>query len=145
MEAFRSAAEDCGLEDLGFVGKWYTWEKDRSMENNIREWLDNALGSKKWCGMFPNYIVKHLTTSISDPDPILMDTKVVKKSRVKGRKRKSMFEAMWVNEPECGERVDRVWKTYRAHDLSKKVEEVQADLRKLHKVKFTADRESYNG
>ena len=43
MIEFKEVLEDCMLEDLGFVGHWYTWEKGRHVENNITERLDKVV------------------------------------------------------------------------------------------------------
>ncbi|GMI65482.1 hypothetical protein HRI_000217500 [Hibiscus trionum] len=40
MEGFRNALSDCSLEDLGYTGCWFTWEKGRMASTTIRERLD---------------------------------------------------------------------------------------------------------
>ncbi|KAH1046178.1 hypothetical protein J1N35_036962 [Gossypium stocksii] len=40
MNAFQMALEDCRLNDLGFVGRWFTWERGKFLDTNIREHLD---------------------------------------------------------------------------------------------------------
>lgn len=42
MLAFREALKDCELNDLGFSGQWFTWERGRLPSNNIRERLDRG-------------------------------------------------------------------------------------------------------
>lgn len=42
MVAFREALDDCELNDLRFTGQWFTWERGRLKENNIRERLDRG-------------------------------------------------------------------------------------------------------
>lgn len=42
MLAFREALEYCKLNDLGFSGQWFTWERGRLPSNNIREILDRG-------------------------------------------------------------------------------------------------------
>ncbi|GMJ13879.1 hypothetical protein HRI_005057100 [Hibiscus trionum] len=74
MDAFRSALSECGLSDLGYVGRWYTWEKCRMSNNNVRGRLDKAVANTVWWENFPNYSVKHLTHAISDHCPVLIDT-----------------------------------------------------------------------
>ncbi|MBA0584191.1 hypothetical protein Gorai_015016 [Gossypium raimondii] len=34
--------DECELSDLGFSGQWFTWERGRFLENNMREWLDRG-------------------------------------------------------------------------------------------------------
>lgn len=39
MELFRKALEFCQLNDVGYLGRWFTWEKGNLPETNIRERL----------------------------------------------------------------------------------------------------------
>ncbi|KAL8145821.1 hypothetical protein AgCh_003824 [Apium graveolens] len=43
---FRETMMDCELQDLGFVGEKYTWEKSRGQSNWIQERLDRGLANK---------------------------------------------------------------------------------------------------
>ncbi|KAA3483859.1 reverse transcriptase [Gossypium australe] len=45
MSKFRDALEDCGLIDLGYRGRWYTWERGRFQETNIHERLDRGVAN----------------------------------------------------------------------------------------------------
>ncbi|KAK5843487.1 hypothetical protein PVK06_005944 [Gossypium arboreum] len=60
MEEFRTTLEDYGLNDLGYTGRWFTWERGRFLSTNIRERLDRGVG--------------HLSHAFSDHCPILLDT-----------------------------------------------------------------------
>ncbi|MBA0576756.1 hypothetical protein Golob_024418, partial [Gossypium lobatum] len=40
MEEFRTVLNDCQFEDVGYVGRWFTWERGNLPETNIRERLD---------------------------------------------------------------------------------------------------------
>ncbi|KAA3465353.1 reverse transcriptase [Gossypium australe] len=42
MESFREVLEECRLEDIGYSGVWFTWERGNFAETNIRERLDRA-------------------------------------------------------------------------------------------------------
>ncbi|MBA0620387.1 hypothetical protein Godav_006107 [Gossypium davidsonii] len=52
MEAFREALEECLLEDLGYLGVWFTWERGNLPETNIRERLDRGVANDKWRQLF---------------------------------------------------------------------------------------------
>ncbi|XWS23326.1 hypothetical protein CRYUN_Cryun28dG0003100 [Craigia yunnanensis] len=65
----RSLRTECGLEDLGFVGRWFTWERGNTKENNVKERLDRCLANKGWCDLLPDYCVSHLTVPVSDHSP----------------------------------------------------------------------------
>lgn len=45
MERFREALNDCNLSDIGFFGNWYTWERGKFSDNNIRERLDRGVAN----------------------------------------------------------------------------------------------------
>ncbi|XVF50763.1 hypothetical protein PTKIN_Ptkin04bG0129600 [Pterospermum kingtungense] len=46
MENFRNAIDECGLSNLGFIGKWHIWERGLDMDNNVRVRLDRAMWTK---------------------------------------------------------------------------------------------------
>ncbi|MBA0841495.1 hypothetical protein Goarm_003983, partial [Gossypium armourianum] len=48
MQAFREALEECQLEDLGYSGVWFTWERGNLPETNIRERIDRGMSNDKW-------------------------------------------------------------------------------------------------
>ncbi|KAA3473556.1 reverse transcriptase [Gossypium australe] len=43
MDAFKSALVDFHLIDVGYIGKWFTWERGNLPETNIQERLDRGL------------------------------------------------------------------------------------------------------
>ncbi|MBA0707733.1 hypothetical protein Golax_019754 [Gossypium laxum] len=53
MEVFREVLEECLLEDLGYSGVWFTWERGNLPETNIRERLDRGVANDKWKQLFP--------------------------------------------------------------------------------------------
>lgn len=55
MEEFRTTLEDYGLNDLGYTGRWFTWERGRFLSTNIRERLDRGVASLEWLNLFLNY------------------------------------------------------------------------------------------
>jgi hypothetical protein len=69
MQAFQDALTDCELEDLGYSGDSYTWERER-----IRERLDRAVANGAWNIMHPGAVLQHLEYTRSDHRPILLDT-----------------------------------------------------------------------
>lgn len=74
MIAFREALKECEINDLGFFGQWFTWERGRLVSNNIRERLDRGVANLAWWDLFPGFKVSHLQHSFSDHCPILVDT-----------------------------------------------------------------------
>ncbi|KAA3459022.1 reverse transcriptase [Gossypium australe] len=74
MEDFRRTLEDCFLEDIGFSGPWFTWERGQILEQNIRERIDRCVATESWSQTFPNYSLRHLPHSFSDHCPLLAET-----------------------------------------------------------------------
>ncbi|KAF4398266.1 hypothetical protein G4B88_007545 [Cannabis sativa] len=75
---FRRMVNGVGLIDLCFQGPCYTWAKDRNNNNyggsTKRARLDRGLASSDWRILFPNAIVKHLSSTGSDHRPIILDS-----------------------------------------------------------------------
>lgn len=66
--------EECELADLGFIGRWYTWERGRLALNNIKERLDRGVANMAWWNKFREYKVQHLLHSFFYHCPILINT-----------------------------------------------------------------------
>ncbi|KAA3477692.1 reverse transcriptase [Gossypium australe] len=109
MMAFRMALEDCNLFDLGFTGRWFTWERGRFKATNIRERLDRGVASTTWMDIFPNYKIEHLTHSFSDHCPILLDTVGDGHFDIQHKARLFCFEAKWCLDSSFEGLVGRCW------------------------------------
>lgn len=46
MRAFRNALKECGLTNMGFQGRWYTWERGKFASNNSYERLDRGIATE---------------------------------------------------------------------------------------------------
>lgn len=46
LDGFVETLIDCGLEDLGFTGDMYTWERARGTDRWVQERLDRGLATK---------------------------------------------------------------------------------------------------
>ncbi|KAF4392061.1 hypothetical protein F8388_004390 [Cannabis sativa] len=74
----RRMVNRTGLVDLGFIGPIFTWSKNNrglpvgGVMKKAR--LDRGLASTDWRLLFPSAILNHLTASVSDHRPILLDT-----------------------------------------------------------------------
>jgi hypothetical protein len=69
MQAFHRALEDCGLNDVGFLGDPFTWH-----QGEMRSKLDRALTYDAWNQLQENATVLHLEYNYSDHIPVLLDT-----------------------------------------------------------------------
>ncbi|KAA3468552.1 reverse transcriptase [Gossypium australe] len=95
MTEFRTTLEDCNLNDLGFVKRWFTWERRRFLASNIRERLDRGVATLNWVNLFPSYQLEHLGHSFSDHCPILLGTMRIKQNDQCRHVRPFRFEAKW--------------------------------------------------
>ncbi|GMJ08165.1 hypothetical protein HRI_004485700 [Hibiscus trionum] len=102
MDAFQTAIDDCGLSDIGYSGRWFTWEKGKFSLTNIRERLDRGIANGGWWEMFPLFSLSHLEDSLSDHCPLLLNTG----SDSNGpRQAHFRFEAAWLVEDSCEQEV----------------------------------------
>ncbi|KAA3473212.1 LINE-1 reverse transcriptase isogeny [Gossypium australe] len=53
---FGNFVDSCNLEDLGFIGPSFTWQKVCTIER-----LDRALDNDSWISAFPQCIISHLS------------------------------------------------------------------------------------
>ena len=70
---FQQTLLHCGLVDLGFNGYHFTWRNGRSGAAFVEERLDKVVATSECREMFPRTKVRHIPTSYSNHDPILMD------------------------------------------------------------------------
>ncbi|KAA3468512.1 reverse transcriptase [Gossypium australe] len=106
MEDFRRTLEECLLEDIGFSGPWFTWERRRTLDRNIRERLDRGVATDCWSQIFPNYSLRHLPHSFSDHCPLLIETE---DGRRMSNATRFHFESWWVLEDSCEKEIKKLW------------------------------------
>lgn len=112
MRDFYHCLEDCGLEDLGFVGNPFTWTNKQAGANNIQERLDRGVANSLWWSKFPQVRVTHLTRVLSDHCPILVDWAGRKKTGgLEKRVKLFRFEDMWLQEADCTKVIRNAWGT----------------------------------
>ncbi|KAA3472860.1 reverse transcriptase [Gossypium australe] len=116
MEVFREVLADCGLMDVGFSAKWFTWERGNLPENNIRERLDRGVANKDWQNMFPDGSIQHLTHSIFDHCPLLVKTK---REECGDKTSSFKFEAWWLLEETFDSEVRNIWESSSGNLLAK--------------------------
>ena len=66
MEVFRECLIDCGLIDLGFVGRRFTWCNGRIGEQRTLVRLDRIVANEEWLKMFFEAKVFHKAMVASD-------------------------------------------------------------------------------
>ncbi|TYH06512.1 hypothetical protein ES288_A08G160800v1 [Gossypium darwinii] len=66
---FGELVESKNLQDLGFQGPSFTWQR-----GGVFEKLDRAIGNVAWCQDFPQFLPTHLTRIKSDHRSLLVNT-----------------------------------------------------------------------
>ena len=87
IEGFREMVDVCGLHDLGYEGRRWTFEKKVAGGTYCRVRLDRVLSSMEWTSRFLLAKVRNISAAASDHGPILLRWR-----QEKGR-RKSKGEA----------------------------------------------------
>ncbi|XP_012859003.1 PREDICTED: uncharacterized protein LOC105978134 [Erythranthe guttata] len=119
MEDFRGAIDECGLSDIGWEGKIFTWTNNRKHPYTIRSRLDRVCVNGEWAVLFPNAVVRHLEHVGSDHSPILLNPQGMASRTGCRRRRPFRYEAMWASRSDCEEIVQRVWdSTDRLDDIT---------------------------
>ena len=72
IQAFRDTVDICMLMDLGYQGRFWTFEKKVHGGHYCRVRLDRALASPEWSAMFPYATLRHLQAAKSDHSPIVL-------------------------------------------------------------------------
>uniref|UniRef100_A0A2C9WJ26 Endonuclease/exonuclease/phosphatase domain-containing protein n=1 Tax=Manihot esculenta TaxID=3983 RepID=A0A2C9WJ26_MANES len=67
--------KDTRLQDFGFVGHRFTWEKWRDLHNWVEERLDRAVASESWLERFNQSRMVHIPISSSGHLPIFLELK----------------------------------------------------------------------
>lgn len=108
MTEFREALDDCGLQDLGFTGKLFTWWNKQAEQFAIFERLDRGVANIKWIELLPGIGVFHMPSDKSDHVPIRV-THISRGEKARKRKKQFRFEDMWLSSPECENVVKESW------------------------------------
>lgn len=119
LEGFTNTIIDCRLEDLGFNGCEFTWERSRGIAKWIQERLDMGLTNQRWRQLFPNAEVLVLEVSTSDHLPLILQLH----SQVYVPKSKRFwFENVWIREPECKNLIQNCWNKDGLGNIMEKIE-----------------------
>lgn len=92
MQAFPEAIDVCMLLDIGYRGRFWTFEKKVAGGTYTRCRLDRAFGDAQCMSRFPLASLEHLSAASSDHGPILLDFGRAKKPTAT---RMFRYEAMW--------------------------------------------------
>ncbi|KAL8125037.1 hypothetical protein AgCh_012638 [Apium graveolens] len=119
LEGFHATISDCGLQDLGFTGCQYTWERFRGTPAWIQERLDRGLANQQWRQLFPNAVIQVLEVSTSDHLPLLLQ---LNRQIYVPKTRRFRFENVWIRDVECMNLVQESWTTNGIGNILEKIE-----------------------
>ncbi|KAK3195456.1 hypothetical protein Dsin_026766 [Dipteronia sinensis] len=113
MDNFRSALDDCGLGDMGFLGPAFRWCNERGGSEMVHERLDCGVCNFQWRNIFLDATVSHLVFWKSDHRPLLLD--VVRRVQLtnrqtKGGTRHFHFKECWTDQKECEGVIKKAWR-----------------------------------
>ncbi|XP_075633415.1 uncharacterized protein LOC142605872 [Castanea sativa] len=108
VEAFKEALESCQLQDLGFKGYPFTWNKKTLGEANTKIRLDRAMANKDWIGKFQMNKITHLSAHASDHLPIMLQVQSFVQQRQR-RERGFKFKESWLLLNDCEDTIKEVW------------------------------------
>nr|DAD41264.1 TPA_asm: hypothetical protein HUJ06_015587 [Nelumbo nucifera] len=101
----KSVIDQCGLQDLGYRGRRYTWAGIRG-GSLIEERLDRAYANTKWMILHEQVVLSHLLRARSDHSPVLLDTS----NNLNWRPRPFRFEEIWNHHEDCKNVIVNSWK-----------------------------------
>lgn len=116
MSAFNSALIDCGLTDMGFEGRQFTWSNNQAAPRTVRCRLDRVWINQPARLQFPSAVVTHIEQPGSDHNPLLLQFERTSHLPSSGRGRPFRFESFWIRKNDCEAIVRRVWEEQRVDD-----------------------------
>ncbi|XP_072061976.1 uncharacterized protein [Arachis hypogaea] len=132
-EQFAETLEDCGLFDMGAIGRRFTWYRKVKGGVQVAKKLDRAVINQDWRLMFPEAYTEVLARLHSDHCPLFTRCKMEKRA-IKGH-RPFRFQAAWMTHPLFRNVVDTAWNRG-APDVVKCLLEVQKDATSFNKKVF---------
>ncbi|WCJ29319.1 hypothetical protein M5689_010963 [Euphorbia peplus] len=134
MADFQEVMEECGSNDIGYMGEEYTWFNRRQGEGAIWERLDRVVAQDAWLNLYPTTQVHTLLRVDSDHHPIFITTESIQSE---SRRRKHFrFENMWARHHQCHETVAASWGSAQAVPVQGKISMVSRSLSRWDREVF---------
>ena len=138
IAGFREMVDVCGLRDLGYEGRSWTFEKKVAGGMHCRVRLDGALASADWSARFPSAVVQNLLATTSDHGPILLGwAQRQEQRRMRNRFR---YELMWEEHEQFAPMLSQVWQqggeATSVIELSSKLANMSTQLKVWNKGTF---------
>ncbi|XP_010436867.1 PREDICTED: uncharacterized protein LOC104720687 [Camelina sativa] len=139
MHGFQSLISDCELDDLAYVGPYFTWW-DNQGDNPIGKKLDSAVVNGAWGQFFPNSFASFETCGVSDH----CRCSVSLSHQVHTARRLFKFFTYLGDSPKFHSTVQQVWDAFEPlyHSRSalflyhKKLKKLKFSLRSLNQEKY---------
>jgi len=132
IAGFREMVDVCGLYDLGYEGRSWTYERRVAGGSYCRVRLDRALATPEWSTRFPDAMVLHMTAAASDHGPILLKWKPARSRPKPKGKRPFRYELMWETHTDFVPWLTRTWqeegKAQTLHELLQKLSSVTGKI-----------------
>ncbi|PON97533.1 Endonuclease/exonuclease/phosphatase [Trema orientale] len=110
LRRLHEVLEDCGLDELGFVGPCLTWNNSKEATANVQERLDRAVANGRWTDLFPNFRFTNLEFWGSDHRVVLLDLEGRASDGWGDRQGRGFkFEPWWLKDSECPEIILEAW------------------------------------
>ncbi|XP_073358198.1 uncharacterized protein [Aegilops tauschii subsp. strangulata] len=106
IQGFRDAVDVCMLMDIGYQGRFWTYEKKVAGGSYTRVRLDRAMATAEWNKKYPDAHLKHLTVATSDHCPILLN---FNGTRPPDHKKNFKYEVMWETHETWSETISSSW------------------------------------
>ena len=110
IQGFRDAVDVCMLMDLGYHGRFWTFEKKVTGGSYTRVRLDRAMATADWAALFPMAKVTNLTSASSDHGPILVQFEEV----LPRPKPSFRYEVMWESHESWRDTISSGWSELQA-------------------------------
>ncbi|XP_016199953.1 uncharacterized protein LOC107640962 [Arachis ipaensis] len=132
-EQFAETLENCGLFDMGAIGRRFTWYRKVKGGVQVAKKLDRAVINQDWRLMFLEAYTEVLARLHSDHCPLFTRCKIAERA-TKGH-HPFRFQAAWMTHPLFKNVVHTAWNK-RAPDVVKCLLEVQKDATSFNKKVF---------
>ncbi|VFQ90108.1 unnamed protein product [Cuscuta campestris] len=116
LQGFGDALENCGLEQVPFVGYPYTWERGKGTDAWVEEKLDRAVANESWTCVFETTKVYNCLVRSSDHSALFLDI-FDRESLTFSGQRRFRFEMAWLLDEGCRGVVEESWREGRGLGL----------------------------
>ncbi|CAL1406927.1 unnamed protein product [Linum trigynum] len=128
MDNFNQALNYCGLEDLGYYGRRYTWDNNHKDDTFLEERLDRMVASMSWKQNFPNARVNNVRRCGSDHNPIVLHTEIQEEEEIKWG-HTFRFEAVWQQHQDIKHVIGQGWRSKQSRGVLDRIANCETKLK----------------